>query len=756
MLDARFLRPALLALAVGIGLGCAEPRAPEPAGYAGSASCAECHAAEMAAWRASHHARAMAPADEGAVAGDFGDASFEHFGVASRMLRRDGRFLVRTEGADGQLADFEVAYAFGVFPLQQYLVRFPDGRLQTLGIAWDVRSREAGGQRWYHLYPDERLLPGDPLHWTGRAQTANTMCVECHVTGFRKGYDARADRFDTGWSEPTVACEACHGQGSAHVAWARARGDREDARLPVQLRESGEWHLAPGEDTARRDPPRRARVETETCGPCHARRGSLFHEPARGQPLLDDHRLALLEPDLYFADGQQQDEVYEYGSFLESRMYAAGVTCGDCHEPHGLTLRAEGNALCGQCHRPERFDAREHHHHEPGARGSACVDCHMPARTYMQVDPRRDHGFRVPRPDLSPALGVPNACAGCHAKRGDRWAADVVQTWRGDAPAREHAFAAAIAAARRGASDAPERLLALLADPAVPAIARATALTLLAPFADESRLPALEAAARDGDPIVRHAVVAASGELRPEARLALLAPLLRDPVRGVRIEAASALATLRASLESTDTRAALERALGEHRAALLGNAERPESQLNLGVLHQALGEREQARACYERATHLAPDFVPAYVNLADLHREAGRDDESERVLETGLGAAPDQPDLLHALGLLRVRQQRLADALAPLGRAASARPRYAYVYAMALDAAGRGDEAIEMLEKTHRDRPADREPLLGLASLRAQRGDRAEALGHARELLRLRPSDVQARALIAALEGASE
>jgi tetratricopeptide (TPR) repeat protein len=224
----------------------------------------------------------------------------------------------------------------------------------------------------------------------------------------------------------------------------------------------------------------------------------------------------------------------------------------------------------------------------------------------------------------------------------------------------------------------------------------------------------------------------------------------------VRIEAASALAPLRPAVASADDRAALERALDEHRAALLENADRPESQLNLGVLHQALGEREQARACYERAIQLAPDFVPAYVNLADLHREAGREEESERALESGLAIESDQADLLHALGLLRVRQQRLADALPLLERAAPARSRYAYVYAVALDAAGRGDEAIALLERTHRERPGDREPLLGLASLRAQRGDRAKALGHARELLRLRPADPEARALIAALEAARD
>ncbi len=713
-------RGAALAAALGTGFGCGATQRVENLGYAGSATCAECHADEAERWRASHHARAMARAEEaGAVSGDFGDAAFEHFGTTSRLFARGGRFVVRTDGADGAPADFEIAFALGVEPLQQYLVRFPDGRLQALGIAWDSRPREAGGQRWFHLYPDERLEPGDPLHWTGRAQTANSACVECHVTGFQKGYDAAADRYATDWSELGVACEACHGRGSAHVAWARAgTGGRADRGLAFAPAEPGAWRRAAGAPTARREPARVARTEIETCAPCHARRSSLFHEPPRGQPLLEDHRLALLDPDLYWPDGQQRDEVYEYGSFLQSRMYAAGVSCGDCHEPHGLALRAPGNALCGGCHDAARFDAPAHHHHAPGGAGSSCVDCHMPARTYMQVDPRRDHGFRVPRPDVSLALGVPDACAGCHAQRGDRWAAEQLEAWRGIAPAREHEFAAALDAGRRGAAGAPERLLAVISDASLPAIARATALALLAPYLEPGHVPALERTARDPDPLLRHASAAAAAPLAPDARLSLLAPLLSDRVRGVRVEAALALAPLLADLRETPHGVALERALGEYREAMIGNAERPESHLNLGVLYEALGEGDDARARYEHALRLAPDFVPAQVNLADLHRVAGRDDEAERVLAAALRDAPDQPELLHAFGLLRVRQRRLADALDPLGRAAPARSRYAYAYALALDASGRRPEAIAALERAAGARPADPEPRLGLLELR--------------------------------------
>src|SRR5688572_1418652 len=119
--------------------------------YVGAPACAECHVAVAEAWRGSHHDLAMQEATVATVLGDFDDAVFEHAGVTSTFFRRDGKLLARTDGPDGALHDYEIAYTFGVEPLQQYLIGFPGGRYQALGIAWDSRPREQGGQRWFHL-----------------------------------------------------------------------------------------------------------------------------------------------------------------------------------------------------------------------------------------------------------------------------------------------------------------------------------------------------------------------------------------------------------------------------------------------------------------------------------------------------------------------------------------------------------------------------------------------------------------------------
>ena len=284
-------------------------------------------------WAGSHHDLAMQEATADTVLGNFDDASLTHYGITSSFFRKDDRFMVRTEGPEGKLQDYEVAYTFGVYPLQQYLVPFPDGRLQALPLAWDSRSKEESGQRWFHLYPDERLAPGDVLHWTGPDQNWNYMCAECHSTNVQMGYDAGSDSFDTTWSEISVGCEGCHGPGSTHARLAESGAEGGAYGLEVNLDDRGGavWVMNPETGIAARSEARtEPQQQPEACGRCHARRGIIAPEYEYGAPLAHTHLPALLDEGLYFADGQILDEVYVYGSFLQSRMYAAGVTCTDC------------------------------------------------------------------------------------------------------------------------------------------------------------------------------------------------------------------------------------------------------------------------------------------------------------------------------------------------------------------------------------------------------------------------------------------
>jgi Tfp pilus assembly protein PilF len=733
---------------------------PAPPSFVGGTACAGCHADAAKAWAGSHHDLAMQVADETTVLGDFGDATFRKDGVATRFFRRDGGYWVHTDGADGKLADFRIAYTFGVDPLQQYLIEFPDGRMQALTIVWDTRPRAQGGQRWFHLQGDEKVPAGDVLHWTGPAQNWNHMCAECHSTRLVKGYDEATDSFKTSWSEIDVSCEACHGPGSRHVEWAgRLEADRAaiaDRGLVFALRghEADAWQFAPGAAIAHRARPLPDRSELETCGRCHSRRGQIWGEYRHGQPLAQTHRVALLDDGLYHADGQIQDEVYEYGSFVQSPMHAAGVTCSDCHEPHSLRLRAEGNAVCARCHLPARYDMVEHHRHPQALAAQQCVSCHMIERTYMGVDGRRDHGFRVPRPDLSVRLGTPNACSDCHAKAGAEWAARKIEEWHGPERAGKPRYAAALAAGRAGSPDAAPQLLALVADATQPPIARATALELLATV--PARLdPALaRAAAADPDPLVRRAAANLLRALPPEAAVQLAGGALSDPVRSVRLEAVDSVLDLPPGQLDPSARGALDRTLAEYRDAQRLNGDRAEGHLNLGALALRQGDAVVAEREFRLALARQPQFVPARVNLADALRVQGREPEAEAELRAALALVPDSGDVHHALGMALVRQRRYDEALATLGRAAQlqpAQPQYAYVYAIALHDTGDAARALRVLAGNVARHPADAASLMALAQYSAESGDRDAALRWAAKLSALRPGDPEVTALVRSL-----
>jgi len=733
--------------------------------FVGGEACRSCHVTEFDRWRGSHHDLAMQDVDEASVLGDFDDAQFTHFGVTSRFFRRDGRFFVNTDGPDGVLRDYEIAYVFGFYPLQQYLIAFPGGRLQALSVCWDSRPASEGGQRWFHLHPDEPIPHGDVLHWTGPNQNWNFMCADCHSTDLRKNYIASEDRYDTRWEEIDVSCEACHGPGSAHLAWANALAEAgDDARranelreagngLTVDLRNNGVWRFEDDAKIARRTPPHGTDAQIDTCGRCHSRRSVLHPEPVRGQSLLDDYRPALLDAGLYHADGQILDEVYVWGSFLQSRMHAAGVVCSDCHDAHALQLPTSPDLVCVRCHRADVYAVPEHHHHEWKSVGSSCVACHMLGRNYMVVDLRHDHSFRAPRPDLTVAIGTPNTCTDCHADRSAQWAAEAAERWYGTERLAKPHYGQILHAGREGAPGAASALAALASEPSAPAIVRATALHLLPAGAQTP--DAVRRGLREAGPLLRLAALEAAEGLEPSLRVQLVRPLLTDPVRAVRIQAARALALTPTQFWDPTDRARLAGPLAEYRAAQAENADRPENHLNLGILALAEGDLERARSEYEIALRLGPWFVPAYVNLADLDRQLQRDDEAERVLRSARAVVGDNAELSHALGLTLVREGRIPEAIAELARAAELAPdsaRYAYVHGIALHSAGETERAREVLEAAQRRHPGDASLLVALITLSRDAGDLEAANAYALALVQLIPEDAGARQLLAEIQ----
>ena len=648
------------------------PSAPPPvAAFAGSQKCMECHRAEYDRWQNSHHDRAMEMANDDTVLGDFSDAAVEFHGVTSRFYRKDKKFLVYTQGPDGKMGEFEITHTFGWYPLQQYLVPFDGGRLQCLPLAWDVAEK-----RWYHLYPQAPIDPSDWLYWTNAGQNWNGMCAECHSTNLKKNYDIESNSYKTTWSEIDVSCEACHGPGSRHVEWAElpdmARPHTANYELVVK---------AKGMDS---------RGQVELCAPCHSRRAILGDYTHAEPDLLDSMLPSLLTPELYFTDGQILEEVYVYGSFTQSKMYSRNVRCSDCHDVHSIKKVKEGNALCLQCHRAGIYDTRAHHFHKQKGEqgepiksadgqilfdvgsGAECVQCHMPERPYMVIDYRADHSFRIPRPDLSIKLGVPNACNRCHVDKTDQWSDEYITKWY--APGRRAQYGTVIDAGRNRLPGVQKDLIKLAADPLYPVIVRSTALSLLAPYPPEQTRRAYELALMDDEALIRRTALYHLNAADPGRQTELLASMLYDPVKAVRMEAARRMTEISDPPLDPNQKKVFQTALDAYQKSMEYSADFAFGRYNLANLNVALRQPQQAIENYRAAIKIDHLFYPAKVNLAMLYNQMGRNNEALTLLREVATAHPEVYEVQYSLGLLLAEEKKYAEAATYLERAGRGLP----------------------------------------------------------------------------------
>ncbi len=712
-----------------------------PARFVGSEKCKSCHKREYDLWKDSDHDHAMEVASDKTVLGDFNNRTFEQNGVVSRFYRKKGRFYVHTQGPDGRMGDYEVTHTFGWYPLQQYLVPFPGGRYQCLPIAWDVDKK-----RWYHLYPDPPIDPKDWLYWTNAGQNWNGMCAECHSTNLKKNYDADTDSYQTTWSDIDVGCEACHGPGSRHVEWAdlpdMARPPVKNVQLVVQT--SGLT----------------SRSLVELCAPCHSRRSALGDYTHAEPDLLDSMLPQTLNEGLYFPDGQILAEVYVYGSFTQSKMYHREVRCSDCHEVHSVRRVREGNALCLQCHLAKVYDTRQHHFHKKkGEKGDAirsadgtvlfevgsgaeCVQCHMPGRTYMGIDYRPDHSLRRPRPDLTVKLGVPNACTRCHIDKTAKWADETITKWYG--PGRRDHYGTVIAAGRRGEPGARGPLIRLAGDPLYPVIVRATALSLLDAYPGKDTEKAVQQALTDEEALIRRTALGSMHVHDPQSRQRLITPLLYDPVKAVRIEAARLLAEGPSLTLRPDVEKVYKATLEEYKAAMEYSADFAFGRYNLANLYVSLGQPEKAIRSFRAAIHIDDLFFPAKVNLAMVYDQRGEKKKAETLFREVLAADPDLHEVAYSLGLLLAEEKRYKEAAVYLRQAARGLPRRARIHynlGLLLQALHRDREAEAELLEALRIEPDNLDFLYAAADYYLKRGRLGEAKRMAERMVEKYPSN---------------
>lgn len=708
-----------------------------PARMVDEQQCQGCHSEQAKDWQGSHHQLAMQVAEPETVLGDFNDRRFRGEGESTRFFRQDREFWVNTPGADGQAADFKVAYTFGIAPLQQYLIDVGEGRLQALGVAWDTEKN-----RWFHLYPGQGVTFKNPLHWSKPSQNANFMCVECHTTGYKRNFDSQKNTFASQWNSLGVGCQACHGPASNHLAWSVKKDDLIHKGFAVDLKDKD------------------ATTELETCARCHARRAPLGDGYTVGKRLMDDYLPSTLTRELYALDGKIKDEVFEHGSFAQSKMFDKGVRCSNCHNPHSTALKAPGNGVCLQCHnsagqspvagvdgkglQAKNYDSSEHHKHAMGQPGSQCVDCHMPGKLYMGNDLRHDHSFSIPNPERAQRLGTPDACLICHQGRAGDTISQQFKLWNAQATPQAPRYDESLWLIRNGQPGAAQALYEQLQRSNLPPIQRATLLGELPAYPSEQGLNLASKDLKHPAPQVRESAIrAVSALLPPPERTALYGPLLSDPVRAVRIAAArDLLAAARAGLGSFQ--AAWEQAIGEYQAVQLSLAERAEANLNLAMLYQASGRNAEVEPSLRAALLRDADFFPALVTLVQWLEANGRSQEARELLQKSLQQHPDSALLQHTQGLLSIRSGDTAKAMPALAKAARLEPQngqYSYVLAVALHDSGQLEQACAQLESLLQRQPTQRNARLTLIQYYLDNGQEPKAQVLLQSWKKLNPGD---------------
>ncbi len=608
----------------------ASPAVADISGYVGSDICGKCHQSAADAWETSHHSRAWTNATPDNIRADFNGTEFALGDMnVTFHVDPDGTHRAVVTELDGTTTDYPVHSVVGVEPLQQYLFETEPGRLQSFDVVWDTEKRS-----WFHLYPEQNVPPDDGLHWTGPYKTWNGRCAVCHATGYNAGFDPQTGTYRSEQAEIGVGCEACHGPGQRHVDWA-GRAD------PGENIENFGFSADLGTPQGL----------IEQCAGCHSRREAfLDYSPVPGTAYHDVYNLSLLRPGLYFPDGQIRDEVYVYGSFLQSRMYAEGVSCANCHDAHSGGLLVAGNGLCTQCHNPAgnpdfpslplaNYDDPAHHHHT-GGDATKCTSCHMTERVYMGNDWRADHSFRIPRPDLAGETGAPDACTGCHTDRDATWAAGMLRTWFPDSTRRGPHFGQVLARAEISPRAASDDLVALAKDDQSAALVRATAIWLIGQTRDVQSIDRITMLTDSPDPLIRAATAEAMRTLPGHQRVQELLPLLDDPVRAVRIAAGRGLYNAPIARMPDRIAASFRRAMGEWQGALAARLDFPETHLQLGGFALTTRNLQAAEEAFRKAVEMDSKLVDAWVMRIRIAAIVGQSNRTRELLSQALHANP--------------------------------------------------------------------------------------------------------------------
>lgn len=690
------------------------------ANFLGDDACKQCHQTEFKDWEGSHHDKAMQLANRETILAGFKGEKFTSQGVTSKFYSKGDDFFVNTEGPDGKYHEYKIIYTFGITPLQQYIVEFPDGRFQCLRTAWDTEKN-----KWLDLYPDFKVVHSEWLHWSRGGLNWNTMCSDCHSTNVRKNYKEESNGYNTEFALINVSCEACHGPGKQHVDEATKLGDDYKA--------SGSMQMIPGTQP---------KELVDQCARCHMRREQISELFNFEGTMLDHYYPQLITERLYYIDGQILDEDYVYGSFVQSKMYMNDVTCTDCHNPHSLELKFDGNKLCAQCHVPDLYDTPKHHFHEVGSESGQCINCHMTGRFYMGNDFRRDHSFRIPRPDLSLKYGTPNACTQCHDDKDDEWAWQIFQE-QYDVPDYQH-FSELLASGLSGDPHGKESLLTLMNDTLQPEIARASAVRGLQYYMNANDVANLMTFLNDSSPIVRAATLDVLGEIDNTDYATYLLPLLKDEKRSVRAKAFYALGSLTEPQIPVEYKEVYQKSKTEFFIYLGATAEFAGGKAKEASYYLKKGNVAKAIVNYEKALDIDNLNNMVRTSLATLYYRNGQLKEAEDTFKTIIKQEPEYGPTYYSLALLLAETGRNKEAIEQLEKAMIHMPENLRVYynlGLLYDSIDETENAKNTIIKGLKVYPTNEELLYTLAFFYSKYGEIERAREIGAQLVQLYPNN---------------
>lgn len=705
----------------------------KPNEFVGDLKCQSCHSAEFNDWKVSDHYHAMLPASDSTVVGDFNNATYSADGITSTFFKRDGKFIINTRGEDGKNHDFEVKYTFGYQPLQQYLVAFPGGRMQATRVCWDVNKKQ-----WFHQYQGQKIAPNEWIHWTGNGQNWNTMCAYCHSTDLQKNYDLESDSYHTTFKTVNVSCESCHGAGKNHIDYVNSNNFKEGKKVVNSF-------LVMGSNPSQL-------TEINSCAPCHAVRMEVGKNLIPSNELLDNFIPEIPTDERFFADGQVKLEDFIHTSFLQSKMYRHNVKCSNCHNPHTGRVLFTTNNLCLQCH-GKSYDDPKHTFHATNTVATQCISCHMPARTFMEVDERHDHSFRVPRPDLSVKYNTPNACNDCHKDKSMQWSADAVNKWYG--PERKYHFAEDLVPGSLLNKDSEGHLLKLMGDTSIPSIIKATAAFYLGNINSQNSITALIQSLDDANAQVRYRALRGLTNFPVSSFMQNVLPLLSDKVRAVRVAAADLLLAIPQQEFPAQFMDAFAAARSELYNYLINQADFAVGSSMLADYYVHTGDNANAIKFYLRSIQKDSMLNYARLNLASVYNSEMQNEAALFQLKQAEKINPNSDRINYNLALLQIEMKDTAQALIHFRKAValqSTDPRLYYNYGLLLMQVKKLNEAENCFKAGLKIAPMNLDLHYALAYYYLTGKNPQKALPYARFLKQNAPNNPQYQSIFSALK----